>query len=47
VDPEEETIAQYAFNERREPENIRWIKKGEALRSAVFEGLELDPASLF
>jgi Uma2 family endonuclease len=47
VDPEEETIAQYAFNERREPENIRWIKKREALRSAVFEGLELDPASLF
>ncbi|MCK9526575.1 MAG: type II toxin-antitoxin system Phd/YefM family antitoxin [Limnochordia bacterium] len=47
VDPKEEAITQYSFDERREPENIRMIKGGEVLQSAIFEGLELDTASLF
>lgn len=47
VDPEEETITQYSFDERREPKNIRIIKKGEVLESDVFVDLTLDTASLF
>lgn len=47
VDPDEETITQYSFDERREPKNIRIIKKGEVLESDVFVDLTLDTASLF
>jgi Uma2 family endonuclease len=47
VDPKEETITQYSFDERREPRNIRIIKRGEILESDVFAGFRLDTSSLF
>ena len=47
VDPKEKTIAQYSFNEKREPVEFQILKGNEVLQSAVFGGLKLNLPSLF
>jgi len=46
ADPEAKSITQYAFQER-EPESMTIINEGDTVKSAVFDGLELQVREVF
>lgn len=47
VNPENQTILQYAFSSERDIDDLRTLQSGETIRSTVFAGLEIPLAEIF